>query len=100
MDDESVGKFSELEGSNHTWKWVWRYGVYTHQVPEHPDSYSGCAGYCWSLVPTEYWFLLMVLATSVRILLMSRVSADSVLYDYVTDLTYSNDSYMCTHDLV
>ena len=33
-----VGKFSTLEGSNHTWKWVWRYGVYTHQVPDYPDS--------------------------------------------------------------
>ena len=50
------------------------------------------------MVPTEYWFLLMVPATSVRILLMSRVSADRVLY--VTDLTYSNDSYICTHDHV
>jgi hypothetical protein len=47
------------------------------------------------MVPTEYWFLLMVPATSIRILLMSRVSADRVLY--VTDLTYSNDSYICTH---
>ena len=33
-----VGKFSALVGLVHTWFWVRRYGVYTHEVPEHPDS--------------------------------------------------------------
>jgi hypothetical protein len=35
---KSVGKFSALEGSVQTWQWVRRYGVYTHQVPDYPDS--------------------------------------------------------------
>ena len=78
--------------------------MYTHQVTDSPDSIvvvqDSAESWFLLMVPTECWFLLMVPATSVRILLMSRVSADRVLYDYVTDLTYSNGSYICTHDLV
>ena len=47
-----VGKFSALEGSNHTWEWVWRYGVYTHQVLDYPDSIVVCASvnwFCWCM---------------------------------------------------
>ena len=74
--------------------------MYTHQVTDSPDSIVVVqdSAECRFLlmVPAE----VLVPATSVRILLISRVSADRVLYDYVTDLTYSNGSYICTHDLV
>ncbi|GJT59462.1 kinase-like domain, phloem protein 2-like protein [Tanacetum coccineum] len=39
--DYFVGNLAQLWKSDHTWKSVWSYRVYTHQVTVFPDSFSG-----------------------------------------------------------